>query len=201
MDDHGTVEVCADVTNTGSRRGKQVVQLYVSDKNGTFGRPVKELKGFAKVEVEPGETRTVSFTLTPRDLSYYDETLGDWYAPSGRYAILAGDASDHIEAEAELQFTTEKLLPLEIAGDTTFGELMADPRTAKALEQMSGMMSMDSHMETDGEGLGAGQDEMMQAMMMYMPLKSLPSFTPITDEQVAGLMEMLRQAVNRDGSL
>ena len=51
--------------------GKEVVQLYVSDKNGTAGRPVKELKGFAKVELQPGETKTVEFALTARDLSFY----------------------------------------------------------------------------------------------------------------------------------
>ena len=62
--------------------GKEVVQLYVSDKNGAAGRPVKELKGFAKVELQPGETKTVEFALTARDLSFYHEGLGDWYAPS-----------------------------------------------------------------------------------------------------------------------
>ena len=55
--------------------GKEVVQLYVSDKNGTAGRPVKELKGFAKVELQPGETKTVEFALTARDLSFYMKGL------------------------------------------------------------------------------------------------------------------------------
>ena len=196
MDDHGSVDVLADVTNTGTRPGKEVVQLYVSDLNGTPGRPVKELKGFTKVALEQGETKSVRFTLQPRDLSYYEERLGDWYAPAGRYAILVGDASDNIMAETELSFSTEKRVPLEIAGDTTIGELMADPRTAKMIEQLAAQFSdgsASSH-TGEGEGLGASEEEMNRAMMQYMPLKSLPSFVPMTDEQVAELMTIFRQA-------
>ena len=79
MDDTSRVSVSVEVTNTGSVKGKQVVQLYISDRNGTVERPLKELKGFAKTELMPGETKTVSMEISARDLSYYNEALGDWY--------------------------------------------------------------------------------------------------------------------------
>lgn len=88
-DGDATVEVSVDVMNKGKRTEKEVVQLYVSDKNATQGRPPKELKGF----------------------SYYDEQLKDWYAPSGIYEIQVGHASDDIRLVRELHFKTEKLLP------------------------------------------------------------------------------------------
>lgn len=73
---------------------------------------------------------------------------------------------------------------------------MADPRTAKVIEQLAGQFSQGSASSHtgEGEGLGASEEEMNRAMMQYMPLKSLPSFMPITDEQVAGLMTIFRQA-------
>ncbi|MBO8444766.1 MAG: glycoside hydrolase family 3 C-terminal domain-containing protein, partial [Bacteroidetes bacterium] len=68
----GTVTVSVDVTNTGSREGKEVVQLYISDRKSSLPRPVKELKGFRKISLVPGETKTVSFTISADALSFYD---------------------------------------------------------------------------------------------------------------------------------
>ena len=196
LDDEGSLEVLCDVTNTGERFGKEVVQLYVSDRNGTPGRPVKELKGFVKLALEPGETKTARFTLTGRDLSYFEERLHDWYAPSGTYAVLVGDASDAIAAQAELHFETKKRLPMQIAGDTTIGELMADPRTAAVMERMNALLPQESASHAEGsEGLGPGEDEMNKAMMLYMPLKSLRSFLPISDEQFEGILDLFRKAL------
>lgn len=181
LTDEGTVTVTVDVTNTGKVPGKEVVQLYVADKNGTPQRPVKELKGFTKLSLAPGETKTAELTLSARDLSFYHEELGDWYAPTGNYEILVGHASDDIRVSKELAFTTAKVLPFVVTGATTLGELMADPRTAPAVKEI---------MEKAAQTLGAGSDaeqaseaaegvvgpEMMEAMMQGMPIKSLVSF-------------------------
>lgn len=181
LTDEGTVTVTVDVTNTGKVPGKEVVQLYVADKNGTPQRPVKELKGFTKLSLAPGETKTAELTLSARDLSFYHEELGDWYAPTGNYEILVGHASDDIRVSKELAFTTAKVLPFVVTGATTLGELMADPRTAPAVKEM---------MEKTAQTLGGGSDaeqaseaaegvvgpEMMEAMMQGMPIKSLVSF-------------------------
>jgi beta-glucosidase len=191
MSDEDTIEVFVDVENTGNRYGKEVVQLYVSDRNGTPGRTVKELKGFQKIGLEPGEKKTVSFMLTSRDLAYFEERIHDWYAPSGTYAVMAGNSSDAIAVEGEIQFVTEKLLPLSVEGSTTIGELLRDPRTMPVVKKL---MEQFAHVEEsysgDGEGLGDSAEEMNRAMMAYMPLKSIPSFVPLSEEQYNALFCM-----------
>lgn len=199
LDDEGSVKVAVDITNTGTVAGKEVVQLYVSDKNGTAGRPVKELKGFSKVALSPGETKTVEFTLCARDLSFYHEGLSDWYAPSGTYEVLIGHASDEIVLKGELSFKTEKHLPLYVSGSTTIGELLNHPVTAPVFGQM--MQGMQEKMSSiAGEGavetantLGTGA-EMMEAMMNGMPLKSLASFA---GAEIAVQIEKMMQKLNQ----
>ena len=93
---NGTLHVTADVTNTGYRSGAEVVQLYVGDAESTLARPTKELKGFAKVSLQPGETQTVEFGITPEALSYYDDTKGAWTAEPGLFTAYVGAASDDI---------------------------------------------------------------------------------------------------------
>ena len=196
MDDDSCVEVSVDVTNTGYRAGKEVVQLYVSDLNGTPDRPVKELKGFDKVALEPGETKTVTMTVDARSLSYYEERLGDWFAPSGKYGILVGDASDNITACAELSFTTKKVVPLRIDGSVTIGELLANAATAPVVQQMMKAAAEQSPIMSEGADLGDG-GKMMEAMMRFMPLKSLKSFGMMDDAKLEGLMAVLKQALGR----
>ena len=191
--DGETLKVCVDVTNTGKRAGKEVVQLYVSEKKRSAGRPIKELRGFNKVELQPGETKTVEFEIDARALSYYAEDLGDWFAPSGEYLLLAGDASDHITACASVSFTTEKMLPLHLDVDTTIGELLSDPRTAPVVQQMMAQAMQHSTGEADGISGNPEEDAAMQnAMMQYMPLKSLMSFGVMNREQMEGFLQMLR---------
>ncbi|MBI1227740.1 MAG: beta-glucosidase [Bacteroidetes bacterium] len=85
-------EVSVDVTNTGKATGKEVVQLYIHDKVSSVTRPVKELKGFEKVELKPGETKTVKFTLTPEELSMYDINM-NWVVEPGEFEIMVGSSS------------------------------------------------------------------------------------------------------------
>ncbi len=192
LTDEGCVKVTVDVKNTGNVAGKEVVQLYVSDKNGTAGRPVKELKGFAKVALGPGETKTVEFTLCARDLSFYHEGLGDWYAPSGTYGVLVGCASDEVALEGTLSFETKKSLPLHIDGSTTVGQLLENPVAAPIVGEM--MQKMQSMLGGDtAETLGSGE-EMAEAMAMGMPLKSLASFAgPEAAAKIEQMMGTLNQ--------
>ena len=189
MDDESTVTVCVDVTNTGDRAGKEVVQLYVSDKTGTYDRPVKELKGFEKVELQPGETKTVAMTIDARALSYFDETMHDWYAKSGQYEILIGDASDNISVCASITFTTKKVKKMTVTSATTFGELLDNEVTAPIIKEMMAKMSENSPVKIDSD------DPMLSNMMRFMPLKSLNSFGMMTDEQAQGLIDMLNGAM------
>ena len=94
MTEDEQLTVTVDVTNTGSRAGAEVVQVYVSDVKSSVPRPVKELKGFRKVFLQPGETKAVSITLDRSSLSFYDETSQQWKAEPGEFAIMAGTSSD-----------------------------------------------------------------------------------------------------------
>ena len=88
--------VSFDVKNTGAREGAEVAELYVGDSHAGVPRPPKELKGFAKVDLQPGETKHVTLTLNRRAFSFYDVKKGDWSAEPGEFAILVGSASDDI---------------------------------------------------------------------------------------------------------
>ena len=92
----GTIRISVDVTNTGERAGQEVVQLYVGDCASALPRPVKELKGFEKVALEPGQARTVTCALTAEALQYYDDTKGAWVAEPGDFKAFVGAASDDI---------------------------------------------------------------------------------------------------------
>jgi beta-glucosidase len=91
----GPVNVSFDVTNTGSREGAEVAEVYVGDTHATVPRPVKELKGFSKVLLKPGETRHVQVALDRRAFSYYDVDKKDWMAAPGEFTILVGGSSDN----------------------------------------------------------------------------------------------------------
>ena len=75
MRSSGTATVTVDITNTGSRKGAKIVQMYIRDDYTSVTRPVKELKGFKKIWLEPGQSHTVSFTITPELLSFYDQNM------------------------------------------------------------------------------------------------------------------------------
>ena len=92
----GKVTVSVPVTNTGSVAGAEVVQFYVSDPEASVDRPVKELKGFAKIRLEPGETKTVSVDLDRSALSYFDAARHEWVAEPGRFDVLVGSSSSDI---------------------------------------------------------------------------------------------------------
>ena len=99
MTGDGSITVSLDITNTGKTTGKEVVQLYISDMKSSLPRPEKELKDFRKIELEPGETSTVTFTIEKEDLSYFDPEKHDWVAEPGKFKALIGSASDDIRAE------------------------------------------------------------------------------------------------------
>jgi beta-glucosidase len=81
-----------DVTNTGKRAGSEVVQLYIRDLVSSVTRPIKELKGFRKVHLEPGESTTVTFNITPAELSFFDVNM-KYVVEPGDFEIMVGNSS------------------------------------------------------------------------------------------------------------
>ena len=98
-------EVSFDVKNTGTREGADVAQVYVGDSQAKVPRPAKELKGFVKVNLRPGETKKVSVMLDSRALSYYDVNAKEWRADPGAFDVLVGRSSEQIELRGKLTLT------------------------------------------------------------------------------------------------
>lgn len=191
LKDGETLEISVDITNIGAREGKEVVQLYISDRNGTPVRPEKELKGFSKVSLKPGETKTVTFEICARDLSYYEEQIHDWYAPAGAYRILVGHASDDIVLEADIEYQTDRLLPLYADGTTTVGDLLSDPRTSQAARQIFLQDPGQTSEEAAGNAESEADLEMLQALLEGMPLKSMVSLGAMSREQEEEVIAIL----------
>ena len=96
------VTVSFDVTNTGQREGAEIGEVYVSDSHSPVPRPVKELKGFGKVDLKPGETKTITVTLNRRAFSYYDVGKKAWTAMPGDFGISVGSSSAKIELNGKV---------------------------------------------------------------------------------------------------
>jgi beta-glucosidase len=96
-----TVEV--QVKNTGRREGAEVVQLYVQDVKASVPRPVKELKGFEKIILRPGETKVVRISLDARSMAFYDVTKKQWAVEPGQFKIMVGSSSRDIRLNAEIE--------------------------------------------------------------------------------------------------
>lgn len=101
MEKDGSVEISISVTNTGSREGKEVVQLYIGDEKCSVLRPTKELKHFSKISLQAGETQQVTFTISANDLMFYDEITRDWIAEPGKFKAYIGSSSADIRAVSE----------------------------------------------------------------------------------------------------
>ena len=196
--DSDTLHVSVDVTNTGRRSGKEVVQLYVADPESTVFRPVRELKGFAKIHLEPGETKKVSFTLDKRAFAYWNAQIGDWHVESGEFAVQIGKSSRDIVLEASVRVESTTELPMAFTMDSIMADVLAHPRGAQIMALMGQRPGLGSIMEAD-EGLkteAAGEaisNDMMEAMMKYAPLRSMVTFSggQMGFEQLEELLRLL----------
>ena len=104
-------EVSFDVTNTGKREGSDVAQVYVGETQPKVPRPAKELKGFAKVRLQPGETKAVSVVLNARSFAYFDVATSQWRAEAAAFDILVGRSSQQIELRGTMNLSTAITIP------------------------------------------------------------------------------------------
>lgn len=182
MKDTDTLRVSVDVTNTGSRAGKEVVQLYVADCESSVFRPLRELKGFEKVSLAPGETKTVHFELDKRAFAYWHSELGDWYVESGEFRVQICANSREVLLEAPVRVEGTVRLPVTYTMDSIVVDLMADPRAARIMASLGPLTGALPPAAAD-EGLqsevstAAISPEMMAAMLRYSPLRSLVAFS------------------------
>lgn len=195
MTDADTLTVSVDVENTGKRTGKEVVQIYVAPGETETARPVKELKAFDKLELAPGEKKTVSFELDGRAFAYWNTQIHDWYVESGVYEIQAGKNAEEVLLRTQIQIEGTQKIEKTYTLNTCMGELMRDEKAKDILNQMmSGNQQAAEMAEANQDTSGAINAEMMAAMMNDMPLRQLLSFVPgMTREN----LEQLLAAVNQ----
>jgi beta-glucosidase len=151
-------------------------------------RPVKELKGFEKVALEPGEEKIVKFTLGKRAFAYYNEQLKDWYVESGTFEILVGKSSAVIECREEVVVKSTTVIRKEFHRNSNLSEVLATPVGKELLKQMG--MGQNSDAASD-----QGNPQMIMEMMKIMPLRSLVTLSSgkFTEEALATLIDQLNQ--------
>lgn len=176
--DTDLLTVSIDITNTGSMEGKEVVQLYVADEESSVIRPEKELKGFEKVSLKPGETKTVHFMLDARAFAYYHTELKEFYVESGTFAILVGSSSREIREEGRVYVEGTKVYQPKYHLNTTFGDLMKDEKASRILAPLFAASTLVEVCDTDSAEKGEGDSftGLQDAMMEYLPLRAMVSF-------------------------
>lgn len=195
--DTDTLTVSVDVTNIGDCIGKEVVQLYVENARGAVTRPEQELKGFEKVSLMPGETKTVTFTLEKRAFAYWNTSLSDWHVESGSYRIKIGGSSRDIAVEEAVEVISTQELFKVYTPHSTIGDIMANPKLAEFAENLKNQMGFgpDGAQEESATGQEAITPEMQMAMMRDMPLRSLISFSTgaVTYDMVMGMVAQINE--------
>ncbi|PWW00773.1 beta-glucosidase [Paenibacillus cellulosilyticus] len=192
LKDTDTVEVRLTVHNVGTVAGKEIVQLYVHDKESTVVRPKQELKGFVKVDLAPGEGSTVQMTLDKRAFAYYNTTLGDWHVESGEFELRIGKSSQDIMLTETI--TVESTVPVSspFTRHSTLGDLLKDPVGA----QVVGQMMQQFQAQSTTASLAEEAPDMMMAMMQFMPIRAMVTFSQgaFTEQMLDGLLTQLNGA-------
>ena len=176
--DEDTLTATVTVKNTGNRTGKTVVQLYVSDVESTVLRPVRELKGFEKVELRPGQSKEVTFTLDKRSFAYWNQEIHDWHVETGVFNIEIGQSSRDIAQAATVKVHSTVVLPRRYSMDSIVMDILEDPEATEALQPL--MDAIKDTLTPQGQGSEAASeaisDDMTMAMLKYMPLRGALSF-------------------------
>src|SRR5258706_6755234 len=181
------LSVSVDVTNTGKVAGKEIVQLYVHDHESGLVRPPKELKGFAKVDLQPGETKTVTIPLDFRAFAYYHPGHSQWITEDGQFDLLIGASATDMRCTQTVTLQSTLDLPSLLNPESTFREWLADPRGKVVLDPLIKQIitQMGKAMGSD-QSVVAGMD--MFGFLMDMPVLSVlhfqDSLLPVTPEKM-----------------
>lgn len=187
------VVVTVDVTNTGGTAGSEVVQVYVSDREAGLSRPVKELKGFARVDLQPGETRTVSISLDFRAFAFYHPSYKQWITEDGEFDILVGASAADIRDTFTVTLESSMELPCLLNRESTLREWKEDPRGSRVFglfyDRVSGEMLAElSSGEGESETLGLDFMDMMQDVPLTSVLQIIKGMLPAPPEELVDMM-------------
>jgi beta-glucosidase len=176
-----SVTVTVDVRNTGTRRGAEVVQLYVHEHSPRLPRPQKELRGFAKVALEPGESRTVSLTLSGADFAYWEPRSHRWEISAGTFDLLVGSSSRDIRLSTALHVAPREPFIPPVGTTSLLGEWIAHPVAGPLLRPLLEERAR-AYSEETGEAVELSQ------YILGMPMQKLVNWGALTEEQLAVLI-------------
>ncbi|WP_394554861.1 glycoside hydrolase family 3 C-terminal domain-containing protein [Agromyces sp. MMS24-JH15] len=186
VDADGDVQVAVTVTNTGAVPGREIVQVYTSLAGSAVQRPVRELKAFASVELEPGEARDVVLTVRRADLAYWDVRVDGWVVEGGAYAVDVAASSRDIRSTVSVEVAGDAVA-IPLTRESSLGEALAHPVAgpiiqAAMAQMMQGLEGIESVMP---EGVS------MDRMMMSFPIGRMSMMGgDVTPEMIDGLIAM-----------
>ena len=184
------VEVDVTVTNTGDRAGKHVVQLYVAPALAPVRRPMRELRAFAKVDLQPGETATVTLTLDHRAFAYWDIELDRWVVAAGEHLIQVGTDSATVTHQVAVSLAGDTIVR-ELTLSSTVGEWFGHPEVGPLL--MQGMSAGMSEEQAQQAADNPDQLKMVESMPMQQFLAFVQGAIP--EEALEQMMQLSRSSM------
>ena len=193
------VEVSVTIKNTGAVEGKEIVQLYVSDKTGVEIRPEKELKGFEKISLKPGESKDVTFNLDQRSFAYWNTDTKEWYAPSGNYIISVGASSRDIRLTSEVDVTSSGKKAFTITPQTTMGDMLRNREMAALIhdDYMKARKFLDDMTDEEFEAKFPFPKVAMLGMILSNPFRSNRGRDGKTMEDILKQVEGYNKALEK----
>ena len=199
------VTVTVDVTNTGKVAGKEIVQVYVHDQRSKLARPEKELKGFAKVELQPGETKSISIYLDFRAFAYYHPAYNQWITEDGDFDLLIATSAVDIRQTLTVTLQSTLSLPCILDRESTIREWIDDPRGKAVIAPVLAQIEAQSRKifggseEEDDKESAMGLN--LMGMISNMPLINVLMFqqevwTIPAGEMVDGLLKQVHLCAN-----
>lgn len=193
-----TAEVTVTVKNSGKVRGKEIVQLYVRDCESSVIRPVKELKGFEKVDLEPGEEKDVTFQLDSRAFAFYSVKIHDWFVESGDFELMIGRSSRDIVLAQTIHIESEDRMPYVCTMNSTVGDLMKIDCARKYMDKFVAAFAGAMEGNSDGNEMGESTRLMMEHQLRDNPLRVMVSFSDgaITRDDLTEVINKINAELN-----
>ncbi len=187
------LEVSLKVKNTGNVAGKEVVQLYVSEKECSLQRPIKELKAFKKVSLDPGQEKVVTFTLGFRDFAFYNPAVKDWMVESGDFDILVGASSTDIKLKKTVDVIATKSFITKLTRNSLISEWLAHPKGKSLIIPVFQQMLKEYNKSNEASGNVMNID--WGTMFGGMPISKLIDFSQgmFTEEMLDGMIQQANQ--------
>lgn len=195
-----TLQVSLTVTNTGAYIGREIVQLYVRDCESSVIRPVKELKGFEKIELAPGESKEVTFNLDRRSFAFYSTTIHDWFVENGEFEIMIGKSSRDIILTGTVYVESDNKLPYLCTSNSTIGDLMEIECARKYLDKLINSYAEIMEGNSDGNEMGESTKLMLEHQLKDNPLRVMVSFSDgaITHRDIEEIINNINRELNKN---